>query len=1199
MIKNLKMRGANLRRLVLLALFPIFILAGFFIFTLSVSAAQYSWEKEPSPIPTIRNSFASVVADNKIFLIGGVDGNNVDLNKIESYNPATDSWQEETPMPEAKWGLSATTIDGKIITIAAGGPVPAGSVRTDEYNPETDTWTQKSDMPAPGWGAVSASANGKIYVMGGYNWSNWGENYNREYNPTTDIWALKAPMPTRRSWLGAEAIDNKIYAVGGWDASDSLDLPTLEVYDPAIDSWETKSPMPIGLRDMATAVLDGKLYVIGGNQGESSSYTPFNKVFSYNPETDIWTEEDNFPILINGCRAETINDTIFVFGGKNYSGFNTDVYYLGPNQFNKHNPAIIVPGIIASYLNNAATGEEIWPNFGDANLQCINSCQSLACKIACFRNCIGGMDNILCSPSDNFLDQLILDYNGSLLENNPVIEATDIFRTITDLAFYAGLIQELENNGYEENQDLFVFSYDWRMNIDWMADNNLMPFSLMQTLKQKISEVKIKTGAEKVDIIAHSMGGLVVKDYIEKNNNESIDKFIDIATPHLGSPLAFKILNYGDDLNICIGKRCFLNIEENKKMSQNMPSVYQLLPSRKYFESAMYTSSAYIYDIIHGNQNAGILNPLDYDQSISFLSDQGRNDFLLGVFGINAINVNDELHSRIDNLPNTDNYYNIIGCGQATYAGIKKKGKKNWALPPLDGDGTVPLKSAESFGVEANKYYTNISEHANLPSADGVRQLAVSILQDKENDFDFSAYQSLSQNQEICGINGVNAGSHSPVELHIYDEEGNHTGPLSDGNIEKGIPGVSYDVLGEDKYAFLPAGRNYRIVNQATSSGELGITLDKIENSQPTGFVYFASIPLNSASTTVEYNITDNQAEYQASIDFDGNGTIDEIVTPDSVLSGEQLNDLTAPQTTISISGQLGNDDYYISDTEISLEATDDNSGILKTEYSLDGGNTWIEYSEEFSVSQSGTTTIIYSSTDRAGNREENKEEIIKIDKIAPEISVLLPQEDQEILRNEKLEIEYFTDDNFSGVATDTVQIYLDEQIINSNTIDLFKQNLGAHQIKIIIQDLAGNQSEQIINFSVINDIDGVITDVNRAYDEGTITKITAKNNLIKDLTDIKKFQEKYGQRVSRRDMIRDKAMAQCLKRKNQTWCEKRIGKIFDVVEYRLSKINQVAIKVKYNLILMKLDLYLRLKWIKLDGYSIIKEDIKYLINNI
>ncbi|MFA5248291.1 MAG: LamG-like jellyroll fold domain-containing protein, partial [Patescibacteria group bacterium] len=717
------------------------------------------------------------------------------------------------------------------------------------------------------------------------------------------------------------------------------------------------------------------------------------------------------------------------------------------------NPVIIVPGIIASYLNNAATGEEIWPNFIKMSMP----------------------------GFDNYLDELTLNQFGENNENNPMVTSSDIFREIhfeilgkvlIDKDFFRGLIEELKNNGYEEDEDLFVFPYDWRFNLNLTSNDST--YLWQTTLKEKIEYVKGRANSEKVDIIAHSMGGLLVKDYIDKNIDNSIDKFIDIATPHLGSPKAFKILNYGDDLDINFLGIFKLNQQEIKDISQNMPSIYQILPSRKYFESNVYSiSNAYIFDIVGGNQNVGILSPLDYDQSIAFLSDQGRNNFLLGVSGVNAVNINDELHSRIDNLPNIDNYYNIIGCGQATYAGVQKKNNKNWALSPLDGDGTVPLKSAKSFGIEAHKYYTNISEHANLPSADGVRQLAVSILQDKENDFDFSAYQSLSQDQEICGINGVNAGSHSPVELHIYDEEDNHTGPLPDGNIEKGIPGVSYDILGEDKYAFLPVGRNYHIVNQATSSGELGITLDKIENSQPTGFVYFASIPLNSASTTVEYNITDNQAEYQASIDFDGNGTVDEVVTPDSVLSGEQLNDLTAPQTTISILGQSGNDDYYISNTEISLEAADDNSGVLKTEFSLDGGNTWIEYSEEFFISQSGTTTILYSSTGRAGNREENKEEIIKIDKIAPEISVLLPQEDQEIFRNEKLEVEYFADDYFSGVATDTVKIYLDEQIVNSSTIDLFKQNLGAHQIKIIIQDLAGNQSEQIINFSVINDIDG------------------------------------------------------------------------------------------------------------------------------
>jgi len=44
---------------------------------------------------------------------------------------------------------------------------------------------------------------------------------------------------------------------------------------------------------------------------------------------------------------------------------------------------------------------------------------------------------------------------------------------------------------------------------------------------------------------------------------------------------------------------------------------------------------------------------------------------------------------------------------------------------------------------------------------------------------------------------------------------------------------------------------------------------------------------------------------------------------------------------------------------------------------------------------------------------------------------------------------------------------------------------------------------------------------------------------------------------------------------------------------------NQVLIKLKYNLILSKLDIYLKIKWINQAGYNIIKEDIKYLINKV
>jgi hypothetical protein len=147
--------------------------------------------------------------------------------------------------------------------------------------------------------------------------------------------------------------------------------------------------------------------------------------------------------------------------------------------------------------------------------------------------------------------------------------------------------------------------------------------------------------------------------------------------------------------------------------------------------------------------------------------------------------------------------------------------------------------------------------------------------------------------------------------------------------------------------------------------------------------------------------------------------------------------------------------------------------------------------------------------------------------------------------------------------------------------------------------DKAGNQTERVVNFSVITDIDGTIDDVNRAYDEKMISKNDAKKGLINDLNDIKAYQERYGQKIQREKALWDKAMAQCLKHKNQAWCTKKIGTIFDRFAYQLNKIDQVLIKSRYNLILTKLDLYLKIKWLNQAGYNIIKEDIKYLISKM
>ncbi|MEI8124019.1 MAG: alpha/beta fold hydrolase, partial [bacterium] len=185
-----------------------------------------------------------------------------------------------------------------------------------------------------------------------------------------------------------------------------------------------------------------------------------------------------------------------------------------PNK--KKNPVIIIPGIMSSYLNrNSYDHVEVWLNLAKA----------------------------LIPGDDSYLDELSLDEFGEPDLTHSLVLPTDIFREIGGKVFFDGLINELKNNGYIENEDLFVFPYDWRLDIRDSVDNSYSP--LITSLKDKIDKVLLQAGAEKVDIIAHSMGGLLSKYYIEHYGQDKVDKFIDIATPHLGAPSALKALTYG------------------------------------------------------------------------------------------------------------------------------------------------------------------------------------------------------------------------------------------------------------------------------------------------------------------------------------------------------------------------------------------------------------------------------------------------------------------------------------------------------------------------------------------------------------------------------------------------------------------------------------------------------------------------------
>ncbi|MEK0314597.1 chitobiase/beta-hexosaminidase C-terminal domain-containing protein [Cohnella sp. 56] len=92
--------------------------------------------------------------------------------------------------------------------------------------------------------------------------------------------------------------------------------------------------------------------------------------------------------------------------------------------------------------------------------------------------------------------------------------------------------------------------------------------------------------------------------------------------------------------------------------------------------------------------------------------------------------------------------------------------------------------------------------------------------------------------------------------------------------------------------------------------------------------------------------------------------------------------DSTAPVTTAQLSPEQpdGQNGGYAHPVTITLTATDDASGVKKTEYSLDGGSTWVTYSAPVTINQNGEYTIQYRSTDNAGNVENIKSVTVKLE---------------------------------------------------------------------------------------------------------------------------------------------------------------------------------------------------------------------------
>ena len=100
--------------------------------------------------------------------------------------------------------------------------------------------------------------------------------------------------------------------------------------------------------------------------------------------------------------------------------------------------------------------------------------------------------------------------------------------------YFRGIRSHLEAQGFR----VFHPNQDFAGPVDLRAEQ----------LKARVNEALVETGADKVHIIGHSLGGLDARHMIvDKGMAEKVASLTTIGTPHLGTVLADHVIDHGGD----------------------------------------------------------------------------------------------------------------------------------------------------------------------------------------------------------------------------------------------------------------------------------------------------------------------------------------------------------------------------------------------------------------------------------------------------------------------------------------------------------------------------------------------------------------------------------------------------------------------------------------------------------------------------
>jgi len=525
--------------------------------------------------------------------------------------------------------------------------------------------------------------------------------------------------------------------------------------------------------------------------------------------------ENNYYGNVNGPTIEGVQIT----EGKSLEGDFTLSGWKNESSHTFGNSVLFLPGIKASklYKKNVSGGEDqLWlPNWWGGDIE----------ELAMSEDG-GSREDVY---TKRVLEDWLVPFPGG-----------DIYETF--LKQLKGMRGEAIIDDYQ------AFPYDWRYDVeDVVQDGILYGDGTRHFLVDEIETLARESFTGQVTIVAHSYGGLLAKALaMELERNEKtflLEKIVFVASPQIGTPLTALSLLYGYEESI----PTLMSQSQSRTLARTLPSAYELLPSKKYFENMEYPFIEFLsantrYKELRDTYGEHIDS---YGEFFSFLSGDGdgrerpdkgdvsREETLKENYLLQAR----MSHERLDNWtpPEDMKVIQIAGWGIDTVSGVKYQeeeivacrqrfplvpkcegsGKYHPIYEPqwtVDGDKVVVTPSAlflsddrenvERFWVDLYQYNDeNFSDrkHKNIFETSPVLDLLSDLLRNSEAGA-LPQYISTERPADYEDASPrIRVSLHSPLHLHFYDSEGRHTGPATtelDGvevpYIEEGIPGSTY-----------------------------------------------------------------------------------------------------------------------------------------------------------------------------------------------------------------------------------------------------------------------------------------------------------------------------------------------------------------------------------------------------------------------